>query len=228
MRNEILTATGAMAVLLLSQTVQANPILVSTINGCYDCHVYDTPSLEFSNPTAFPFTNVQLTLNAYQGLNNGDTQTQSIPDIPVGGNVYSWSGVAGHHQLFASDYDDEWGQESATFNPDCIVGQSLCSHVGNFDVTFTAIWNGQPIFSQFSPDNTQGPGNAAGTFVGWLGLDPSGLSETIYDQHSNGGPNGVLANIYVGTPPSSVPEPGTLSLLGIGGAALFRRLRKTR
>ena len=112
-------------------------------------------------------------------------------------------------------------------------GFGYCESPGNFDVTFTATWDnggaGTPIFAQFSPDNTQGPGNVAGTFVGWEGLDPTGLAETTYDDHS-GTVAGVLADIYVGTPPPPpVPEPASLLLLGagLGALGLVRRRRRS-
>jgi hypothetical protein len=46
--------------------------------------------------------------------------------------------------------------------------------------------------------------------------NPAGNSETNYDSHSNGGPNGVLADIFAGTPPSvgGVPEPSSIVLFG--------------
>jgi PEP-CTERM motif len=220
LRTKVVTATasGALALALLSQSAQAH---VASINGQYDTAQYDTPDLVVdASGATFDFTNVQLTLHGYQGLNNGITQSTPLPDITAGSTyTYIWNGAFTAGNLFAFDYDDTYGGTGYT-NPDCVVGSFYCALVGNFDVTFTALYNGLPVFSQFSPAT-----NVTGSFVGWEGLNPDGLSETTYDQHNNGGPNGVLAYIDFGTPSNGVPEPGSLSLLGACFAALglFRR-----
>jgi len=237
----------------------ADLVLVSTINGFYDVDNYDTPSLHVSNTTGFDFTNVQMTVTGYQGINNGLSQTASMPDIGAGTTaIWTWGtnipggpGCCGvvPGNLFSYDYDDQYvntftpvvGQGLASSPsspvlvnaPQCapqasIYGWNYCADVGNFYVTITAEWNGQSIYAQFSPDPTlPGAGNAAGAFVGWEGLDPQGWSETTYDAHVDGGPNGVLANIYVGTPPPvGTPEPGSVMLLGGALLAFAGILRK--
>lgn len=220
----LFVAVAGFALLMLARTATAGPTLVSTINGYYDVDGYDTPSLHIANSTAFDFTNVTLTATGYQGLNNGVSQTISLPNIVAGSTfVYVWGGSTTPGNMFAYDYDDEWGNTPGGYtNSACVVTTSLCSDVGNFYITFTAVWNGQNIYAQFSPGS-----NATGGFVGWEGLDPNGVSETSYDSHNNGGPNGVLANIYVGTPPPlTTPEPGSVLLLLTGAVGLFGFARR--
>ena len=188
-----------------------------------------------------------MRLVGYQGLVNGIDQTYQLGTI--GANTVDtvvWGGGAsngyGVHNtfvvqgdLFTGDYDDSYvGDIGSNL---CTQGHTWCVYTGNFSVTFTAHWDnpdyngglGVDIVSQFSPNN-----NASGGFVGWEGLDPSGLAETDYDDHS-GTPTGVLANVYVGdpnggfNPNGGVPEPTTWALMLTGflgaGAALRSRRR---
>ena len=222
MKMRLFAVAGVVA--LLALPALAGPIVISTIQGLYGVNSYDTPELIISNTTADPFTNVTLTLTGYQGENNGVVQSQSISNIAGGTSLdYFWSGPTVAGNLFAYDYDDTGGNSQAG-NPLCVQGYPYCAYVGNFYVTLTATWDGQAIYSQFSPTD-----NATGGFIGWEGLDPNGLAETVHDDHSTGGPNGVLANIYAGTPPpiTATPEPSSLVLLGSGlvGLAGFVRRR---
>jgi hypothetical protein len=180
-----------------------------------------------------------MQLTGYQGLNNGRTETISLGTIgAISVDTVVWGTAPGN--LFASDYDDEYGSFSNPGNPACTINDTqygvsqyyYCADVGNFYVTLTAQWNGNPIYSQFSPG--QDPlgignacGNTAGCYIGWEGLDANGWSETANDDHSSGGPNGVLANIYVGAPPPvGAPEPGSLTLLAIGLATVIGAARR--
>jgi hypothetical protein len=94
-------------------------------------------------------------------------------------------------------------------------------------VTFTATisggtFNGDPVFSVFSPTT-----NFTGGFVGWEGLNPDGLSETTFDQHS-GVLSGTMAVVQIGTPPP-IPELSTwtMMLVGFGGLGFAAyRVRK--
>jgi hypothetical protein len=129
-----------------------------------------------------------------------------------------WGGViAQQSPLFVYDYDDTAaGTHACPPNP---INAGLCGIPGNFHVTFTATWNGQSIFSQFSPAS-----NATGGFVPWEGLNAAGVSEDPCCDFHSGSVTGTLAYIDVGTPPP-VPEPITLSILGVGlaGLSLVRR-----
>lgn len=141
------------------------------------------------------------------------------------GNPVPGGGSNTSANLFSFDYDDFYAGNTGYAG--CVVSTTYCENPGNFYVVLTALWDGTPIFAQFGPDNTVFPGNAAGTFVGWEGLDANGYGETIWDNHT-GPESGVLANIYVGTP--TVPEPATWAMMLLGfvglGFAGYRGSRK--
>jgi hypothetical protein len=88
--------------------------------------------------------------------------------------------------------------------------------VGNFSVTIHGTilggaFNGDPIVTTFSPTT-----NFTGGFVGWEGLNPTGLSETTYDNHT-GTFSGTMAQIAIGT---EAPEPSTWAMMLLGFAGL--------
>jgi hypothetical protein len=210
----------------------AHATVVATVVGAYDDHVYDTPELQITNSSGGTLTNIKMVLSGYQAgtLNFGLTQTANLNDIADGTtSIVDWGSIPGSPSgttggnLTAYDYDDEWGNTPPGYtNPNCTVGASLCSLVGNFSVTLTATisggaFNGDPVFSVFSPTH-----NFTGGFVGWEGLDPTGLSETTFDQHS-GTFSGTMAVVQIGTPPVPEPATWTLMLVGLGGLGFALR-----
>ncbi len=199
----------------------------------------DTPTLFFVNPSNQPITNAAMLLKGYgKGtLNAGLSQTVTLGTIPADSvRQVSWIGPFAPRSLYSFDYDDQYSSNSGanahgapgsgTTAGDCTLDAAnpgwfnYCAPVGNFTVTFTGQFGGQPVYAFFAETDL------AGKYLGWEGVDPNGWSENAkYD--ANASPiGGVLANITPGTPP--VPEPMTLTLLasGIIVAGWARRRRR--
>lgn len=117
-KRAVLTATGAAALLMLSQSAHANT-LVSTIIGAYDAQcastctgvmgngvshyatnggsTYDSPSLFIRNNTGSSFTNITLTLTGYQdAANGGNGSTFETGPGPASKEVLSLPNIAAH------------------------------------------------------------------------------------------------------------------------------------
>lgn len=200
MRAQILTATGAAALLMLSQSAQANT-LVSTIVGAYDngCSAVscapskpatgitnfasngiggaDTPSLFIYNPTGTAFTNVSLKLTGYQGINNGVTQVVAVASIAAH-TVYKLTWGTGG-PLFVNDYDDSQGSSGHYPGPvtPSSGGVGVCSAVAN------------ALCAQV--------GNFAVSFSADIGTTP--ISSNFSDQGvgMNGSPSGTVGQVFV-------------------------------
>ena len=129
---------------------------VATISGCYDCGVFDTPSLIFNNTTGGTLTNAQLVLTGYQGQNNGLSATVNLGTLGAGSTQFFWGSLPGvpsattPGNLTANDYDDQYiGTSAIIKDPTCGGGgcepgggPQWYAQVGNFSVTFTATVSG--------------------------------------------------------------------------------------
>jgi hypothetical protein len=239
MKNGLRVLAGlTVAAAVTAVSAPANAMIVATIVGAYNLSAYDTPELIITNNLADgSLTGLNLALQGYQGLNNGVSQNVPLTGVSIApGASYNvvWGSIPGAPagmtpgNLTAYDYDDEWGNTPSGYtNSGCTVTSSLCSVVGNFKVTLTGtisggVYNGSPVYSVFSPNS-----NYTGGFVGWQGLDPTGLSETNYDDHS-GTFNGTMAIIQIGTPPAPGPVPGAglAGLAALALAGLYARARR--
>jgi len=207
---------------------------VATISGGYDEDSYDTPELIINDTTNYAFSNVQMVLTPYQpGTDDYTTAAQTVALSDVSANTSNEVIWGSGGAFFSNDFDDHWGNNIPTSTIDsagysCVQPYPYCTFAGNFSVTFTATWNnpaygpnGVEISSVFSPTS-----NATGGFVGWEGLDPDGLAETVFDDHS-GAITGTLAYINIGPPASAAPEPASWALMlsGIGLLGMILRRR---
>ena len=134
MKGPIVSAAAVAALAILSQSTQAH---VATIDGSYDSCSYDTPCLTFHNTSNFDFTNAQMELKGYQGLNNGLDEIIPLPDIlaNLDTNVIWDQNFIQPGVLFAQDYDDEYGGTGGVCPPGaisafyCALRRKLQRHV---------------------------------------------------------------------------------------------------
>lgn len=188
-------------------------------------------------------------------LNNGITQVMSLGTLAANTiSQINWNGSTTPGNLSAYDYDDEYSSNygagltgnSGSSAQDCtlnVPGQhpewaNFCAPVGNFMVTFTGFLSGAGAQNGVAVSAVFGEYDINGHYTGWQGLDALGWSENAdVDVHS-GSVSGVLANIQIGAPGgingsplTSAPEPGTITLVASGLAGLAaigrRRARKS-
>jgi hypothetical protein len=160
-KREVLTATGAAAMLMLSQSAHATTV-VATIIGAYDatCNSHctgimpagvshyatnggssaDTPSLFILNPTSHSFTSTTLTLTGYQDAANGGTgATEQNPGPgPAQTQTLTLPNIAPHtvYQLIWNGTGSIPGGSTGTPSP----GASICSRM----TTMTS-WATSPV-----------------------------------------------------------------------------------
>ena len=128
-KREALTATGAAAMLLLSQAANAGTTTVATIIGAYDAicgtcstvngttitnfatnggNPQDSPNLFILNPTGFSFTGATLALTGYQGAVNGGTgATEGTGPGPATTQLLTLPSIAPH-----TSYELTWNGSS--------------------------------------------------------------------------------------------------------------------
>jgi hypothetical protein len=234
-RKSALLASVATAAFALMPQLPASATTVATIDGCYDClGFYDTPVITIENTSGGTFTNVTITMGVTTFENSGNvtvnngavTGPVSLANMGAGNTNVAWGITGSAAPLFTYDYDDSAaGSHACAPDEGGVINASLCGNPGNFFVQFRAVisggtFNGDVVGATFSPKF-----NNTGGFVGFEGLDPNGISETVnFDQHNAGGScslnctsGGTLALINLGEPPPPVTIPGPIAGAGLPG-----------
>jgi hypothetical protein len=248
LKAQLLTTTGAAALLLLAQAsgAQAGKTIVGTIYGAYDAQCFGGPGPNPNIDCTFG-TGLPVTGNA-GGVGGYDTPSLFIVNSgtkPFTGLTLSFTGYQARNNgltgsfgpitvAAGSIYNVLWNGATVAGNlfasdyddsyggvDPCVpnpINSGLCANVGNFDTHLAGTLNGGPIASDFSPDNTQDGGNQQSTFVPWEGLNAAGQSEDPCCDTHSTTVPGVLAFIYTGTTGKQVVPEP--ATLGLMGAGL--------
>ena len=101
--------------------------------------------------------------------------------------------------------------------PDFPMGVTSGSYDKTFDLTDAATYN---------PDFVTNNGGTVDSARAAL-LDGLSRHDAYFNIHTSANPTGEIRDFLVQCPPSHVPEPGLLGLLGTAGAGLLLRRRRT-
>ena len=150
MRVQLTSTTAVAALLALSGSASAGNVIVGDVYGSYDAQCNPGGNIDCSFGTASgyrhrhgwlvaahlwelrhsqpvivnkgtkAFTGLSFTATGYQGINNGITQTISIPNVP-GGSILDIVWSAGYAydvpgSLFNYDYDNSYFQTSSSLS----------------------------------------------------------------------------------------------------------------
>jgi hypothetical protein len=173
-KREVLTATGAAAMLMLSQSAHATTT-VATIIGAYDatCNSAcpgimpagvshyatnsgssaDTPSLFILNPTSQSFTSVSLKLTGYQAAANGGTGANESSAGPADTQTLTLPNIAAHtvYQLIWNGSSITGGSVGAPSSSLNMFTYDYDDVLGNLAGSGTPIASGTPAAAAAAP-----------------------------------------------------------------------------
>lgn len=210
-RKLFLTTAAALVMLVLTSVTRADTVTLTSINGSGVTATITNYSLSGST---FTFT----INNTSTAVGRTGTITNIGFDLP-GNRLNNFSLVSSTNANYTIAHD-----LGITAGAQNVTSSSV------FDVVLFN-GSGNATFGGGSVNGGIAPGGSA-TFVisgDFAGLSAQQIAQSIFArfQAVNGGGSDV-AHFGGGTPPSGVPEPATLLLLGTGVAGLAGRLRRGR